>query len=253
MFLFLSLMLVALVALPARPTSAGNVSERGYLWTLHFDYEQDYNGLLTIKVGPMKNGDLLSVDETSTSVVPCQRIGAVNQAAGAAVFSGGYLRCSFNLAGALLANHGIVADPTDSYNRMTMRARLASTGFNLAPIVSHADVTYQLDFSSPSSVGMRQGLATDAGVVNSSAIFPGLFGGALRNYGMVYGCAIGGGACSARFYAGADTDVMPAAGGPVSFRTGPTSILIGGDGATTFLGGIDDLIIDPGNSFPRPS
>lgn len=252
--LMIFLALVALLAPAATPASAGNVSERGYRWSLGWDFSQSFDGQLKIEVGPWKNGDLTDVEETSTTPVRCQRLGAVQLLGGVAVFDGGYLTCELDLAAALLYNHGIKADEIDSYHGFTVRTVLASTAANVAPLVSHPDVAYQIDFSQPSSVAMRKGLITSAGAVQAEASFPGLLGGNLRTYSYVYGCPFGGGICNASFYAGAEIEDMPLPGaGPVQFHTGPTTLLIGGDGATTFLGGIDDLIIDPGNTYPRPT
>lgn len=247
--LILSLLTLTLAALPARPASAGAVSVLGYIWRLQFAFDGSFDGALTIQTGPVKNGVLQSVEQTSTTTVPCERVGAVNLVAGAAVFSGGYLRCTLDLAAALQANHGIGASATESYNRMTMSARLASTGANLAPIVTHRDLAYQIDFTQRDRVVLHQGLNTAAGLAQADGTFLGLFGGDLRTYGFVYQCAANAALCSANQYAGAAANGGPVAGGPVSFRTGPATLLIGGDSASTFLGGIDDLIIDPGNGI----
>jgi hypothetical protein len=249
-FLLLSLLLAVLVSMPTRPAAAGAASDFGYIWRLSFPFEGSYDGTLTIETGKMENGVMLELHETSTSSVPCRRVGPVNLVAGAAVFNGGYLRCSFDLAGALLANHGIAAPPTDSYNRMTVRASLAATAFDLAPILTHPDLAYQIDFDGGDNVLMRQGLATSAGQATANATFNGMFGGTQRNYGFVYGCLPAGGPCSAEHYAGTAVQGGPVAGGPVRMRTGSVALLIGGDGATSFFGGIDELIVDPGNTIP---
>lgn len=247
--LLLSLLTMAMAVLPARPASAGAVAELGFVWDLHFPFDGGFDGTLTIETGPVKNGVLQSVEQTSKTIVPCERVGTVNLAAGAAVFSGGYLRCTLDLAAALQANHGIAAPATESYERMTMSARLASTGTNLAPIVTHRDLAYRIDFTQRDRVVLYQGLNTAAGLAQADGTFLGLFGGDLRTYSFVYQCPANAAFCTASQYAGVAANGGPVAGGPVSFRTGPVTLMIGGDGASTFLGGIDDLIIDPGNGI----
>jgi hypothetical protein len=247
--LALSLLILALAALAGRAGSAGAVSELGYVWRLQFPFDDSFDGILTIQTGPVKNGVLQSVEQTSTTAVPCERVGPVNLIAGAAVFNGGYLRCTLDLAVALQANHGLGAPATESYNRMTMSTRLASTGTSLAPIVTHRDLAYQIDFDGGDNVVMHQTLATKGGGALSQAAFGGMFGGDRRTYGFVYQCAPNAALCAAGHSAGAAVSGGPVAGGPVSFRTGTATLLIGGDGASTFLGGIDDLIIDPGNGI----
>jgi hypothetical protein len=247
--LLLSLLLAGLAALPARPASADAVVAQGYVWRLAWPFEHSFDGTLTIDVGPVKNGVLQSVDASSTTTVPCQRVGSVGLTGGMAKFNGGYLRCSLDIAQALLHHHGMVAQPVEGYNRITMRTQLAATVLTLAPIVSHPDLSYQLDFGLGDSVTMRQELATWGGVALADDSFPGMFGGDLRPYGFVYEC-VPAGPCSAEHFAGASVlgGVVP--GDRASVRTGPTSLLIGGDGATTFRGAIGDLIIDPGNFIP---
>jgi hypothetical protein len=247
--LLLSLMIFGLLAQPARPSYADAYAGRGYLWSLAFDFENSFDGLLTIKVGPWENGNLVSVEETSTTVVACQRVGAVILNGGAAVFEGGHLACDMDLAAIVKRNHGIIAGATDSYGSFVVRASLASSGQNLAPIFTHPDVSTQIDFTQTSSVTLAQSLATSAGPAQASAFFPGLLGGDLRTYSFLYGCG-GAAACSSSLSAGPQTQAAPVAGDRVSFRTGPTTFLIGGDGAATFVGGLGGLVVDPGNSFP---
>lgn len=246
--LLLSVLFVAVATLPARPAAAGGGSDFSYVWRIGFMFDDSFDGTLTIESGPMVNGVLQSVERTSTSVVPCARVGTVGLTGGMAKFDGGYLRCALDLAAALKA-HGIEAPAIDSYNRVTVRAGVASTVQHLAPIVSHPDIAYSLDFTKRDRVALHQELATNLGVVAAGDTFLGLSGSDLRNYAYVYQC-LPAGPCAAHHYAGAAVSGGAVVGAAVRFQTGPNTLLVGGDGASTFFGGIDELIIDPGNTIP---
>lgn len=250
-FVLLIFVLCTLFALPTQATHAYGAADRGYLWSLDFDFENDFNGVLTVKVGPWKNGDLVAIEETSTTPVKCVRVGAVSLKNGMAVFDGGHLKCSMDLAAIVKRNHGIESAAIDSYGSFTMDAEAISTTYGFAPIFSHPDVAYAIDFADTWSFTMHQQLATDAGLVQASAFFSGVFGGALQTYGARYGCDTDGTPCFADFSAGPQTEALPVAGDRVRFRTGPTTFLIGSDGAAGFGGGLDSLSVDPGNSFPQ--
>lgn len=247
----LIVLVLVMLSLLVVPAHAETPDDRGYWWSLTFDFENDFNGVLTLQVGPWKNGTLVSVDETSSTRVVCQRIGPVHLVGGEAHFTGGHLRCELDLAAILKAKHGIDAGTTDHYPGMVMRTRLATSTFIDAPIFTHADAVYRIDFSQTNQVTLRQHLATLAGPVNATAIIPGAIGTAKQTYTMLYSCDLAGPPCAADMAAGPQVANLPLVGDHIRFRTGPTSILVGGDGLTTFQGAIESLLIDPGNSFPK--
>jgi hypothetical protein len=243
------LLLLAILALIAplaqsHPTQAQE-AEYGYLWALEFPFEQDFTGILTIEVGPWKNGELVSVDETSTAKVTCRRVGAVYLNGGDAVFDGGYLECGMDLGAIVAQNHGLTIEEIDSYASMLFAASLETTVANVAPIFTHDDAAYTIDFTQPGAVTLSQQLENQLGP--QQATFVNSLGFVRQKYSMVYGC-IWLGPCNSFFTAGTQGESSPPGGDRMSFATGPASFRIGGDGVTTFHGRIGHLIIDPGNT-----
>lgn len=221
--------------------------ELGYLWALNFDFDKDFNALLTIEVGPWENGDLVKVEESSTAIVKCSPAGNVTLDKGSAVFAaGGYLECEMDLAAIVAANHGLQIDQVDTYGSIIVRARLNSTSNSVSPIFTHPDAAYSLDFTNTSSVKVSQQLWN--GIGPSEATFPGITTNTWNSYTFFYRCISNGGPCDANFAAGPQQDSQMTAGSWAQFSTGPTSFQIGSNGAATFTGRIDHLIVDPGNS-----
>lgn len=241
--LMLPLVFLGLLAWPAQPARARVVL--GYYWSFYLDFENDFEGVLSIEVGPWEDGELLAVEETSTEKVTCTPVGAVALNGGDAVFSGGHVECRLELAAVLLKNHNLVLGEYDSYASILMSTSLESTAQNIAPIVSHPDANYSINFSRTSSVAMIQTLNNKAGLQN--AFFNQVIGVSRNKYSFEYGC-VWGGACDSTFKANTQTSVTPPAGGIVRFRTAPTILRIGSDGASSFMGRMGELLIDPGNS-----
>ena len=244
----LALLLGLLLPVAASPQPAyAQAVELGYLWSLDFTFDNDYNALLTIEVGPWENGDLVEVTEVSTAIVKCSPSGDVTLKAGSAVFNaGGYLECEMDLAAIVAANHGLQIDPVDTYGSIILRTRLNGSANALAPIFTHPDAAYSLDFTQTSAVTMNQQLWNGLGV--SQAAFPGITINTWNTYTFFYRCISNGGPCDMNFAAAAQTNSAPTAGSYTQFSTGPTGFLIGSNGATTFTGSIDHLLVDPGNS-----
>jgi hypothetical protein len=242
----LMVLIVALAAVAplARPAQAQEV-EYGYLWSLLFDFEQDLNGLLTIQVGPWANGDLLSVDEVSTVRVPCARVGPVYLSGGDAVFDGGYLECTFDLAAVVLRNHGLRIAETDQYGSILLSADLQATAPTVAPIFTHADAAYTIDFTQTSTVRLEQQLSGGPGAQQKE--FPGVIGFSRQRYTIAYGC-VWLGACNGKFTVGGSVKGTPPGGDRVSFATGPARFLVGGASGATFHGRMGYLLVDPGNT-----
>lgn len=221
--------------------------EIGYLWSLYFDFEQDFNGVLTIEVGPWENGNLVEVTESSTTRVRCTRVGNVQLNGGHAVFDGtGYLTCAMDLAAIVAANHGLVIDDVDDYGSIVLRTRALAATTSVMPIFTHPDAAYTLDFSQTWGVTHGQDLWNNAGLLQAS--FPGVSINTWNVHTMLYSCISNGGPCDATFMAGPQVQTIPTAGSRVQWSTGPTVFEIGYDNGTFFNGRMDALLIDPGNS-----
>jgi hypothetical protein len=246
-FLMLALILGLLLPLAkAEPVQAKEV-EIGYLWSLYFDFEQNFDGILTIEVGPWKNGELTSVTGTSQATVRCRPIGNVSLDKGDAVFEGaGHVECAMDLGQIVWNNHNLVINGVDNYGSMVLRARVNSFTNAVSPILTHPDAAWSLDFSQTHSVAMNQELWNNAGSLD--ATFPGVTINTWQTYTYLYSCISNGGPCDATFGAGAQMQGTPTAGSRTLFTTGPVTFDIGRNGAAFFTGRMDSVLIDPGNS-----
>ncbi|MCA9870449.1 MAG: hypothetical protein KDI03_18075 [Anaerolineae bacterium] len=238
-------MVLGMFSTLAAPKPASADAEYGYLWSLDFEFESNYNGVLTIKVGPWKNGNLVSVDKTSRAMVECRPMGSVALNAGDAVFDGGYLECYLDLASVVWANHGLAVAPVDNYGSILVRAKVNSSANTVAPLFTHPDASYKIDFTSTFAVTPSQKLWNNAGVLQ--ATFPGVTINTWQPYTYQYAC-VWGGPCDASFQVGPQMQNVPTAGDRVRFSTGPTNFEIGRDGGDLFYGRMASLHIDPGNS-----
>ncbi|NJN16473.1 MAG: hypothetical protein HC822_09480 [Oscillochloris sp.] len=239
------LLLIVSIAGPFAAPAQAQEESYGYLWQLEFDFAHDFNGLLTIHVGPWENGDLVEVDATSQERVACKRVGPVYLDSGDAVFNGGYLRCTMDLARIVANNHGLDIAPVDSYGSILMQSRLIANQTDVMPIFSHPDADYTIDFALTSAVTPAQTLWNGAGLLQHT--FPGVVGMTWQTYTYEYRCAWLG-ACDAEFEVGPHSETKPTLGDRVQFHTGPQTFYIGYDGANTFSGRMDRVLIDPGNS-----
>lgn len=241
-------LLVSLLVPVAQPQQVfAKEEELGYLWSLDFSFDKDYNGLLTIEVGPWKDGELVEVKETSTAVVPCTPVGAVALDNGEAVFKGaGHLQCTMNLAQVVSDNHGLKIADVDIYESIVVHAKVKTTTNALAPIFTHPNATYAIDFTQNGAATLSQSLWNNAGVLQ--AIYPNVSTADWQDYYYEYICIAHGGPCDAYFGISGQIQGMPTAGGRTRFATGPTTFEIGRNGGTYFSGRINSLIVDPGNS-----
>lgn len=238
------IVILALLGMPAAPARAQD-EVYGYLWSLEFRFEHNYDGILTIEVGPWEHGDLVSVDQTSTEIVHCKPVGAVYLENGDAVFKGGHLNCLLDLASVVQRNHGLQIDDVDVYGSILMRGRMITHQQNVAPIFSHPDATYSIDFTQTSAVTLGQTLWNESDPIQ--ATFPNVVGAAWQTYTLSYECSLYG-TCGAQFYAGGQKQLVPSNGERARFHTGPNEFLIGSDGVSHFNGRMSSLLIDPGNS-----
>jgi hypothetical protein len=246
LFRQLALPLVILgLCLPLTQPARAQEVHRGYLWSLVFDFENNFDGVMTIKVGPWVNGDLAAADETSTATVHCEPVGNVYLDGGDAVFAGGHLTCEMDLGALVAANHDVDINAVDSYGSIVMRTVLESDAQNIASIFSHPDAAYTINFSRTWSVTTVQSLNNQAGVQKTS--FP-VAGASRQAYGFEYGCAWQGN-CHGEFQALPHTYSTAPGGERVSFHTAPATFLIGSGPSGTFQGRIGTLAVDPGNSI----
>ena len=204
------------------------------MWSLSFDFEQSFDGILTLEVGPWKNGELVEVHETSSATVPCKRTGDVYLDGGDAVFSGtGYLTCALNLAEIVRNNHKLVIGEVDTYGSIVMRARVNGAANAVAPLFTHQNAAYSLDFTQTSAATLSQALWNGAGPMQ--ATFPGVTINTWETYTAEYACNVAGD-CSASFSPGRQQQNQPIPGAPVQFSTGPTSFDIGHANGLFFTG-----------------
>lgn len=237
-------LLIASLLAPAFAQPVQAAKETGYLWTLTFDFEAGYNGELLLKVGPWQNGALLDVTEKSVTAVNCQPVGDVSLGKGYATFNnGGYLQCNLDIAGALLANHGIKANEIDTYGSLTIRARTSVVGNGTAPLFAHPDAQFWLTTPSAMQVTVNSDLSNGNGAMTSW--FSAVSWNSWQTYTSYYLC---GGGCDLTHYAGANQQTLANQGTAATFATAPTHFTIGKLGGNTLTGRIDELIIDPGNS-----
>jgi hypothetical protein len=217
--------------------------EWGYLWSLYYSFDQDYNAVLTIEVGPWENGDLVEVADSSTATVRCEPVGNVALAGGMAVFKGGHLECAMDLREIVNQNHDLVIDEIDDYGSIIARTIVMSSANTVAPIFTHPDAQYSIDFTQTSSVKLNQQLWNGAGLLDET--FFGVMGNTWQTYTMEYICNPAGTSCDEKFGVAGQTATNPVAGTRVKFNTGPMSFQVGG---AAFNGRMDALLIDPGNS-----
>jgi hypothetical protein len=244
--LLLALLLAGLLPV-ARPHTAQAAAEWGYLWSLDFDFEQRFDGVLTIKVGPWKDGELVEVSETSTAIVSCAPVGDIALDAGDAVFKGaGHIECKLDLAAVVWNNHKLQINPVDNYGSIVLRARVNGAANAVAPLFTHPNARYSLDFTQTSAVTLNHELWNNVGPLGVTV--PGVTINTWQTYTYLYQCISHGGPCEARLSAGGQTQVVPTAGSRVQFSTGPTTLDIGRDGGAYFTGRIAAIRIDPGNS-----
>jgi hypothetical protein len=246
-YLLICTTLVGLSTPLAQPALAQDRTEYGYLWSLFFDFEKSFDGLLTIEVGPWKNGDLVEVHESSTVTIPCKRAGNVQLNGGAAIFAGnGYLVCSMNLKELVRNNHGLLIESVDNYGSILFHAEVMGEANTIAPIFTHQDAAYSLDFTQTSQTTLLQSLWNGVGPMPATIPGPTLF--TWEAYTQEYRCTIAG-ACSAKFAIGPQQQNQPIPGGTrTQFTTEPATFEIGHAGGTFFTGRMASLLIDPGNS-----
>lgn len=245
-YVFILTFIAALFTSPrlvATPTAQA-ATEMGYYWTLIFDFNNTFNGVLKLEVGPWENGKLLKVEQSSEARVACAPVGAVVLANGVATFNGNsYLTCTLDLAGAFKANHNLEPKRVESYGALLISARAQLNAAGNAPLFKHRNASFGL--SAPGPLMVRDvATLTNNGALMQSQLFS-LNWGVLQTYEANYSCAWGG-ACDMNLTAGPNQQTLFNQGAPVQFATGRTTFTIG----QGLNGQIDALLVDPGNYRP---
>jgi hypothetical protein len=228
-----------------------------YYWSLTFDYENNFNGVLHVDVGYAENGGVQNPALHGQDFsVTCQRVGNVSLAGGTATFNGGYLTCNLDVKQALEATFAKCAagfpgctmtiEDVEKYRSFRMLSQITSVAAGSAPIFYHEDATYAISLN-----GTTAQVAADLaplGTVQSSAVAT--FLPVSQSYGSNYLCAPLGG-CTMGFAIGGSNEGLPQANDSVEFSTPSSTIYIGYNPATgiTIPAGtqITHLFIDPPN------
>jgi hypothetical protein len=239
------LICLAGVLLPApSATLRAAPAHYGYLWNLVFDFDHNFEGLMTIEVGPWQDGNLLAVEETSKVRVHCEPKGDVKLYDGAAIFANnGYLVCTMNIGEAVRTNHGLAPNNPDTYGSIVMRSRAAIGVEGIAPIFAHPDAQYSLVAGVAPVLTMSTDLSNGNGPMET-VFTSGVTWHDWTTYTANYVCNA---VCDLSHSAGALNQLLNNQGAPVQFATDPTTFYIGHDGSAFLTGRIDSLLIDPGN------
>lgn len=147
------------------------------------------------------------VADTSTATVRCKPVGGVSLDSGDAVFANsGYLRCSMDLAQIVWENHNLQIPAVDSYGSVYAANKLMRTANGIAPIFTHRDAKYSIDFSNTQSATLHQALSNQAGPLQAN--YPGITINAWHIMEMQYICVSNGGLCDANFFTGRMTSLV---------------------------------------------
>lgn len=213
----------------------------GYLWSLTFDFTDSYNGTLSIQVGTWQNGDLIDVTAKSESIVPCQPVGTVVLGKGYAGFHGGYLQCTLDIAGALLKNHQLQANPVDTYGSLLISTNAQLLAGN-APVLDHPNARFGMTTFGPMQIAVNTQLTGSNWVSSNFSSVP---WSAFQSYSSWYQCNVNG-PCRMTQSAAGYNMLLNNQGTAVQFGTQTTQFTIG----RGLNGRIDQLFVDPGNHLP---
>lgn len=226
-----------------------------YYWSLTFDYEHDFNGVLSIVTGYNDNGAPQEPPIfVQTTTIPCQRVGNASVSGGFLHLNGGYVRCDFDLQRALnsafdLCNQKVAGctmsiGEDEYYAHFRAAAQVLSTATGEAPIFYHEDASYRIN----PAISWSQFTANLAphGVIPSATQPAAL--GAWTSYQAFYSCS---GGCEMDYFVAGNTQSVPTVEKWVPFSTVPTTIYIGYDPVQNLAAPagtqINMLFIDPPN------
>ncbi len=263
MRLLVPVVLIAVSILsPMTTNNAVAASGYAYYWSLTFDYANNFDGILHVKVGYDENGGVQNppLHEQDFNV-SCQRVGNVSVAGGSATFAGGYLTCTLDVKSALRATFSQcnelvkgctmnIAD-VEKYRSFRMMTSITSPAVGSMPVFAHEDAKYEITSSyvSPSTTNAQiAATITPLGWVQSSPLPMSL--AVVQAYESRYLCAPLGG-CAMAFEIAGSLEGVPQGNEYVEFSTPSSTIYIGYNPATnaTIPAGtqMSHLFIDPPN------
>lgn len=225
-------------------------------WKLSFDFADNFHGNLVVQIGYDDGNGAVEQPAlaTSTTLVTCQRVGAVLLSSGSAVFNGGYLQCTLDVKSAVEAavaacqkiddNCSVAIDEQHIYQNFQMGARVYSTTAGVAPLFDHPDAYYALQLTGAAT--QLEATLTNMGTKLSTPVVATL--STWQTYRARYQCN----ACGLQFDIAGASELVPV--GPdrqISFYTPSTTIYLGynGDTGQVIPAGtvLDYLAIDPPN------
>ncbi len=254
-----------LLSLLPQSASASSLPLQGYFWTLHFPFDTDLNGVLTIDMGEWNpvTKSVSSPIVTQKFRVRCKGVGVAGPEPGGFVILDGssYIRCNLDLGTAINKTYRVCVDKGsprcydpngayDIYSRVYMSAALsvalgAGPG-DYAPIFHHPDIGFSM-----SRYALSYELRNEASTsfTGASLPFPPL-DSAPASIAIEYQelCSIDGAVCDTSFAANGLSHSIPSAVMNVQVTRAPVSIVIGHDpnsGVYT-TGYISDIFLDPG-------
>jgi hypothetical protein len=227
------------------PPAQAETPTYGYLWELVFDFEDDFNGVLKIEVGPWQGGNLAWIEAISETTVECEPSGRISLTNGFANFGGsGSLECEMDIAQIVLDKHNLIAQKFDTYGSFIMQTTADLMTTNPAPIFTHPDARLRLEPIGAVDVRVISDLSNEHGPIQS--LFSGIMADEVYTYTSDYVCDPEL-QCDMIHSAGTTEITLNEQGEPVTFTTGPTTFTIGKDGTQFLFGQVDSIIIDPGN------
>ena len=151
------LLLLGLLAILAPVSTEVAHADPGYAyyWSLTFDFENNFDGILHVDVGFNENGGVQQPALYGENFnVPCKRVGNVTLTGGSAKFAGGYLQCDLDVKSALTAAFAkcqqehpgctLAINEVESYRNFRMLAGVISTVVGSAPLFYHEDAVFTI-------------------------------------------------------------------------------------------------------------
>lgn len=217
----------------------------GYLWELVFDFEEGFNGLLKIEVGPWEDGNLVWIEETSETIIECTPSGRISLTEGFANFGGsGFLTCEMDIAQIVLDKHDLIAQEIDTYGSFIMQTEAVLLNDNPAPIFNHPDAQLRLEPIVPVDVRMISDLSNQHDPITTTVFS--VMATDVNTYTVDYVCTPDV-QCDIEHSVGIRQNMLTEQGEPLTFTTGLTTFTIGKNDTGIMTGRIDSILVDPGN------
>ena len=168
--------------------------EPGYIWEINFDFEDGLDGDLTIKMGPMVDGQIPAPIVERHFPIACSSIGSVTLQNGSAIFDGtGYISCNLDLQSKIEQTQAFCQTqpgaecpeaPEDSVQLHTIfgRANANVAKYGFVPLFYHPDFKFWLNQDS-----INMSVNTTAGRMTANANL-GVTLNTFQNYTTMYEC-----------------------------------------------------------------